>query len=119
MLDYQDAKKVAAMLSAVGEPTRMMILHQLTDGPSHVGRLAELVGVPMVNISHHLGVMRQAGLLTDTKDGRRVIYSFHPEVYTPGGPGGAVATLNFGPYKLYILNPNGDGKKKSDGKKKK
>ena len=114
MLDYQDAKKVAAMLAAVGEPTRMLVLHRLTEGPSHVGRLAELVGVPMVNISHHLGVMRQAGLLTDVKDGRRVIYSFNPEVYTPGGPDGAVGTLQFGEYKVYIQGANGaaDGKKK-------
>lgn len=102
MIEFQDAKRIAGMLAAVGEPTRMLILHQLSDGPLHVGRLAELLGVPMVNMSHHLGVMRQAGLLEDSKDGRRVVYSIRKEIFTSGS-GGELGTFQFGTYRLTLL----------------
>src|SRR2546423_330329 len=88
MIEFPDAKKVAGMLAAVGEPTRMLILYRLAQGPHHVGLLAELIGIPMVNMSHHLGVMRQAGLLDDEKDGRRVVYKFRPEIFSPAANGG-------------------------------
>jgi DNA-binding transcriptional ArsR family regulator len=109
MLEHSDAKRIAGMLAAVGEPTRMMILHHLAAGPSHVGGLAEAVGVPMVNMSHHLGVMRQAGLIDDEKDGRRVVYSLRPDVYTSGGGAGELGSLKFGLYKLVLLAPEGNG----------
>ena len=103
MIDFFDAKRVAGMLAAVGEPTRMMILFRLAQGPHHVGQLATALGVPMVNMSHHLGVMRQAGLLDDEKDGRRVVYQFRPEIFAPSANGDALGTLTVGRYKLTIL----------------
>jgi DNA-binding transcriptional ArsR family regulator len=109
MIDYSDAKRVAGMLAAVGEPTRMMILYRLAQGPHHVGQLAGMLGVPMVNMSHHLGVMRQAGLLDDEKDGRRVVYRFRPEIFTAGNGADpdVLATLTFGKYKLVIRRSSG------------
>src|SRR5262245_16522704 len=115
MIDFSDAKKVAGMLAAVGEPTRMLILHRLVQGPHHVGQLAELIGIPMVNMSHHLGVMRQAGLLEDEKDGRKVVYKFRPDVYREGGAGAdVVGTLSLAGYTMSIVRPADieDGKKK-------
>ncbi len=117
MIEFQEAKRIAGMLAAVGEPTRMMILHQLSDGPLHVGRLAELLSVPMVNMSHHLGVMRQAGLLEDTKDGRRVVYSLRKDVFSPGNHDGELGTFQFGVFRLTLLAPDGAETGKSAGKK--
>ena len=102
MIDYSDAKKVASMLSAVGEPTRLLILYRLAQGPHHVGALAETIGIPMVNMSHHLGVMRQAGLLDDEKDGRRVVYRFHPDISLESSDSQVLATLALGRYRLVI-----------------
>jgi DNA-binding transcriptional ArsR family regulator len=102
MIDYSDAKKVAGMLAAVGEPTRLMILCHLAQGPHHVGALAESIGIPMVNMSHHLGVMRQAGLLDDEKDGRRVIYRIHPDISLSTGEGEVAARLAMGRYRLVL-----------------
>lgn len=109
MIDFYEAKRVAGMLAAVGEPTRMMILYRLAQGPHHVGQLAEALGVPMVNMSHHLGVMRQAGLLEDEKDGRRVVYRFRSEIFTPttGDDPDVLATLNLGMYRLVIRKSDG------------
>lgn len=102
MIEYSDAKKVAGMLAAVGEPTRLMILCHLAQGPHHVGALAESLGVPMVNMSHHLGVMRQAGLLDDEKDGRRVIYRIHPDISLGSSDEEVVAKLALGRYRLLL-----------------
>jgi DNA-binding transcriptional ArsR family regulator len=112
MLDTAQAKEIAAKLAAVGEVTRMAIVHRLAEGPAHVGRLAEAVGVPMVNMSHHLGVMRLAGLLRDAKDGRRVIYSLNPDVFTPGGANGILGTLQIGTYRMVLAKPKGNAKRK-------
>jgi DNA-binding transcriptional ArsR family regulator len=102
MISQADAKSIAALLAAVGEPTRMLLLHRLTDGPSHVGALAELVGAPVVNVSHHLGVMRQAGILDDTRAGRRKVYALRDDVYTPGGGAGILGTLRKGGFSLVL-----------------
>ncbi len=102
MISQADAKSIAAMLAAVGEPTRMLLLHRLTAGPAHVGKLAELVGAPVVNVSHHLGVMRQAGLLEDARSGRRKVYSLRPDVYTAGGGPGILGSLRRGQFVLVL-----------------
>jgi len=103
MMEYADARRVAAMLAALAEPTRLQIVHHLVSGPHHVGQLADLIGAPMVNMSHHLGVMRQAGLLEDEKHGRRVVYQFRPGIFTPGGEPDVLGTLTLGPFRVVIL----------------
>lgn len=108
MIDLADAKTVAQMLAAVGEPTRMLILHRLIDGPKNVGELSEALKIPMVNMSHHLGVMRAAGLVENKKDGRRVYYSFHEDVYSPGDGVATVACLKLGTYLLHVNKPAGE-----------
>jgi len=116
MMPYADARAVARMFAALGEPTRLRIASHLLAGPSHVGALAEVVGEPMVNVSHHLGVMRQAGVLEDEKKGRQVFYRFRESVFASGGDDGIAATLTFGPYRVYVRThpeaPNVKSKKK-------
>ncbi len=104
-MEFSNARKVAAMLAALAEPTRLQIAFHLASGPHHVSQLAELVGAPMVNMSHHLGVMRQAGLLDDEKHGRKVVYRFRPEVFAPGGENGVLGTLSIGSFRLIIRTP--------------
>lgn len=114
MIPYTDAKKIAGLLAAIGEPTRLRILFRLAASPHHVGQLAKAIGIPMVNMSHHLGVMRQSGLLEDEKDGRRVIYKFRSDLFAPATNGDAdeaFGTLSIGTYKLIMLR-NGKIKKR-------
>lgn len=116
MIEYTDAKRSANLLSAVGEQTRLLIMYRIAEGgPHHVSQLAGLLDVPIVNMSHHLGVMRQAGLLEDEKDGRRVVYKFNPDVFDPpNGDPDCLGTLNLGVCKLVIRKTApaepGDGK---------
>ena len=90
------------MLAALAEPTRLRIAFHLARGPHHVGLLAELLDVPIVNMSHHLGVMRQSGLVDDEKDGRRVVYSFRPGILTAGDGNEILATLAIGTLRVVL-----------------
>lgn len=123
MLSYPEARRTAQMFHAVAEPTRMRILYQLSHGQHHVGQLAELLGVPMVNMSHHLGVMRQAGLIEDEKQGRFVIYRLRADVFRAGNGDGTVGTLTFGAYRVVVTSVPGSGaakpKTKPAGRRKK
>ena len=113
MIDFLNARTAARQLAAVGEPTRLLILYRLTRGPHHVGELADLLGVPMVNMSHHLGVLRNVGLVEDVKFGRHVMYQFNPEQFTPAKDDGEViGTLSLGFCRLDIrksAGPSSDG----------
>ena len=102
MTEFSEARKVAALLAAVAEPTRLRVLWQLAKGPQHVGALAELIKIPMVNMSHHLGVMRQAGVLDDEKDGRKVIYKLRPEVFAPGTTSDVLGVLTLGNFRMVL-----------------
>ncbi|MBY0458657.1 MAG: metalloregulator ArsR/SmtB family transcription factor [Gemmataceae bacterium] len=102
MTEFADARKVAALLAAIAEPTRLRVLWQLAKGPEHVGNLATLVGIRMVNMSHHLGVMRQAGVLEDEKDGRRVIYRLRPDVFAPGTTADVLGVLTLGTFRVVL-----------------
>ena len=118
MIEFQDAKRIAAMIAAIGEPTRMMILYRLAHAPHHVGQLAEALGVPMVNMSHHLGVMRQSGLLDDEKDGRRVVYKLRPDIHTPAnGDPEILGSLALGCYR-FVIRRGKDGLGKPATKRK-
>ncbi len=62
-------------LAAFGEPTRLALIRALAAGEKTVTQLATEVGTEMVNVSHHLKIMRDAELVTVQKDGRFMIYS--------------------------------------------
>jgi ArsR family transcriptional regulator len=74
-----DSTKVQAdWIAAIGEPTRLAIVRILATGEKTVSELAKALNVEIVNVSHHLGVMRDAGLVTavrDNRDGRFMRYT--------------------------------------------
>ena len=65
----------AEWVAALGEPARLGILFLLTRGEHAVTNIASALRVEIVNISHHLKLLRQAGLVSSVKDGRLMIYS--------------------------------------------
>jgi ArsR family transcriptional regulator len=78
MSDKSQVKKCADLLQAIAEPNRIRIIECLWDGSKNVTELANLLDVKIVNVSHHLGVLRSAGLVRQEKKGRFVVYSLHP-----------------------------------------
>ena len=66
-------------LGALGDPTRRAIFERLSDHPSAVGDLAELLPVSRPAVSQHLKVLKDAGLVTSHRNGNRHIYSLDPD----------------------------------------
>lgn len=81
MTDKEQAEKCAKMLQALAEPNRIRIIECLRTGSMNVTQLAKELKVEIVNVSHHLGVLRTAGLVEDNKNGRFVVYSLHPKIF--------------------------------------
>ena len=91
-----DPDRCARMLRALADPERLRIINCLRDGPRNVSQLAALLQAEVVNISHHLGVLRHAGVVLDEKHGRFVVYRLHPAVFQPGDNDPAAEHLNLG-----------------------
>jgi ArsR family transcriptional regulator len=89
-------------LRALADPERLRIVRCLRDGPKNVSEIAALLKAPLVNVSHHLGVLRQAGLVEDEKRGRFIIYHLHPDVYQPGHQAGDTEQLDLGCCRLEL-----------------
>jgi ArsR family transcriptional regulator, nickel/cobalt-responsive transcriptional repressor len=107
MNDPLQPRECARLLKVLADPERLRIIRCLSERPRSVGEIATLLDAPMVNVSHHLGVLRQAHLVEDEKQGRFVIYRLNPAVYQPGTVG-AKEHLNLGCCRLEIPKPNGE-----------
>jgi DNA-binding transcriptional ArsR family regulator len=66
-------------LGALGDPTRRAIFERLFEHPSAVGELAALLPVSRPAVSQHLKVLKDAGLVTDLRQGNRRIYQLDPQ----------------------------------------
>jgi len=74
--------QVAAYFQALSEPTRLQILNLLRQGERSVGELAQACGYSSANISRHLSLLTQHGLVTRESRGTSAIYSMaDPSVY--------------------------------------
>ena len=102
MTDSKQAKDVAEKLQAIAEENRIRIIECLRSGPKNVTELANLLGVEIVNVSHHLGVLRGKNLVKAEKQGRFVVYSLNPEVFD--NDQGKVTYLNLGWCRIEIPN---------------
>ncbi len=77
--------ELAKQLWALGDPVRLKILRMLPltadcDYNNNVSQIAEKLGLSQPTISHHLRVLRQAGLVANKKMCRDVFYWInHPE----------------------------------------
>ena len=70
------ARAVAALrFRALGDETRLRILEQLVAGERSVSDLIVLVDVGQSLMSHHLRILREAGLVVDRRDGRWIHYT--------------------------------------------
>lgn len=72
-------QQVAAYFQTLAEPTRLRILNHLREGERNVGDLAQLCGYTAANISRHLSLMTQQGLVRRESRGTSVYYSIADE----------------------------------------
>jgi ArsR family transcriptional regulator len=67
-------KKQAEIAKAIAHPLRVAVVNFLKDGEQCVCDIAQYVGSERSNVSRHLSVMSNAGLLEYRKEGLKVIY---------------------------------------------
>lgn len=73
---------IAQRFRVIGEPMRIKLLDALRDGEASVNELAETTGASQQNVSKHLLVLHQAGVVGRQKDGTSVRYSISdPSVF--------------------------------------
>jgi DNA-binding transcriptional ArsR family regulator len=97
-----EPRRCAALLCALAEADRLRIVDILRRGPRKVSDLATVLGIPVVNLSHHLGVLRRAGLVRAEKSGRFVTYSLPEGFFRPADRGSKVEYLDLGCCRLEI-----------------
>lgn len=68
-----------AALRAIAEPRRRRILTLVRDGELSAGAIAEHFEVTRPAISQHLGVLKEAGLVSERREGTRRLYRARPE----------------------------------------
>lgn len=71
--------QVAAYFQALSEPTRLQILNRLRDGERTVGELAQTCGCSSANVSRHLSLLAQHGLVAREQRGNSVFYRIADE----------------------------------------
>jgi ArsR family transcriptional regulator len=67
-------RRIAERLRALGDPTRLEILHALEGGELCVSDVLQHVGGSQANVSKHLAVLRRAGIVEARRDGLNVFY---------------------------------------------
>lgn len=70
---------IARRFRVIGEPQRIKLLMHLRRKERSVSDLVELTGAGQQNVSKHLGVLLDAGIVGRRKDGNHVIYRITDE----------------------------------------
>ncbi|MEX2185947.1 MAG: metalloregulator ArsR/SmtB family transcription factor [Pirellulales bacterium] len=102
MRDDLNADECSRRLKALADSDRLRIVQCLQQGELSVGDVALALDAEIANVSHHLGVLRNAALVQDRREGKYVYYSLHPDVFRSSGRAKRPAVLDLGCCKLEL-----------------
>lgn len=69
------ATKAQALLKALSNTDRLMLLCHLAEGERNVSDLENTLGITQPTLSQQLGVLRREGMVTTRRDGKLIFYS--------------------------------------------
>ena len=78
--DNFQSKTCADQLKALSEPIRLRIVDILRHGEMTVGDIAEFLETELVTVSHHLKILKHAGLIEVERDGRFMVYRLRKDL---------------------------------------
>ena len=79
--EHQDGdQNCVSQLKVLADPTRLAVMRRLLQEPQQVSDLKNALDVEQSLLSHHLRVLRDAGLVTDERVGKSVLYRLAPGV---------------------------------------
>ncbi len=75
-LDYSDEflERVSELFQGFAQPTRLRILRELHEGPRTVSEMHEEIGGSQANVSKHLSLLEDQGIVTEHREGVKKIY---------------------------------------------
>jgi ArsR family transcriptional regulator len=73
------AGRAGALMKALANPDRLLLLCQLTQGEQRVGELESVLDLRQPSLSQQLGVLRQEGLVNTRREGKQIYYSIASE----------------------------------------
>ena len=74
-LTAENLEKAAGMLKAIAHPVRISIIGCLEDGQVlTVTEIHKKVGIEQAAASHHLGILRDKGVLSSKREGKNIFY---------------------------------------------
>jgi len=109
--DPLQPQRCARLLAALAAPERLRIMRFLRAGPRNAGEIAEMLQTTTVNTSHHLNVLKSAGLLENERRGRFIYYFVVPGILLPEEDEGKTEQLDLGCCRLELPLEDGDTKK--------
>jgi len=82
-LNPDQLEKAANMLKAIAHPVRIAIINQLENGKKlTVTEIHELLNIEQSTTSHHLGILKDKGVLASKRDGKNSYYFLKHESLT-------------------------------------
>jgi ArsR family transcriptional regulator, arsenate/arsenite/antimonite-responsive transcriptional repressor len=75
-----DHAQIARLFHALADETRLRIIECLTAGEECVCNLTDTLRTGQSRLSFHLKILKEAGILTDRREGRWMYYALNPEV---------------------------------------
>lgn len=101
MQDRLKSSECSKYLKAVADPDRLKLIQCLQGGPKPVGELTRDLDKPIANVSHHLGLLKSAGIVISAKKGRYVYYSLAPR-FSGQAKASPLNVLDFGCCRLEL-----------------
>lgn len=102
-LDLEDmraaATRACGLLKVLGNPDRLLLLCQLTQGEFCVSELEAMLGIQQPTLSQQLGVLREEKLVSTRREGKQIRYALASKE--------ATALLQV-LYQLYCVKPQGE-----------
>ena len=67
-------KLQAQICKTLADRKRLMILHELRDGELSVGQIVSRLELPQANVSQHLAILRERGIVNTRREGTTIYY---------------------------------------------
>lgn len=78
---WEETLAFDATIRALSDPTRREILRALREGDLSAGDISARFPITGASVSHHLNVLREAGLVQSERHGRNIVYSLDATVF--------------------------------------
>ncbi len=81
IMETKDSSDCAKFLKAMGDESRLKIVRLLLKGEKSVSEIVQSLNMSQPQVSHHLSVLRSAGIIETRREGNRIINFIDPQKF--------------------------------------